>query len=122
VDDDPDLLLQFTINLEKAGYRVVTASSEKEARQALADHSPDAAVLDLMMENMDSGFVLAHHIKKATNPPIPVIMVTGVTRETGMAFDASTAEERSWIKADAFLAKPIRFEQLLKELTRLLGK
>jgi len=38
-----------------------------------------------------------------------------------MKFDASTKEERSWIKADLFLSKPIRHEQLLREIKRLLG-
>ncbi len=39
-----------------------------------------------------------------------------------MDFDAATDEERSWIKADAMLAKPIRFEQLKREIDRLLKR
>jgi len=31
-----------------------------------------------------------------------------------------TEEERAWIKADAFLAKPVRPEQILGELGRLM--
>ena len=34
-----------------------------------------------------------------------MIVVTAVTSELGMEFDASTKEERSWIKADALLNK-----------------
>ena len=34
----------------------------------------------------------------------------------------ATEEERSWIKADALLAKPIRFEQLKAEIDRLCGQ
>ena len=45
--------------------------------------------------------------------------VTGVASETGIDFDASTKEERSWIKADVVLDKPIRFEQLEREIHRL---
>lgn len=73
------------------------------------------------MENMDGGFALAYHIKKK-DPKIPVIIASGVTSETGIEFDAKTDEEKSWIKADAFLAKPIRFEQLEKEINTLLKK
>jgi CheY-like chemotaxis protein len=73
-----------------------------------------------MMENTDSGFAICYHIKKKNNN-LPVIMVTAVTNETGFQFDAATKEEQTWIRADAFLAKPIRFEQLKRELTRLLG-
>ena len=77
------------------------------------------AIVDLMMENFDDGFRLCYKIKKA-DKNIPVILVTGVAGETGMDFDASTNEERSWIKADVVLDKPIRFEQLKREMDRLL--
>jgi CheY-like chemotaxis protein len=63
--------------------------------------------------------MLCYRIKKQ-DPTIPVIMVTSVTSETGLDFDATTKEERSWIKADALLDKPVRFEQLQREMNRLL--
>ncbi len=120
VDDDPDYLYQQRLLLEVAGYIVVTADSEKAAHAILTEQKPDAAVVDLMMEEMDSGFTLCYEIKRRF-PDIPVVLVTGVARETGLSFSASTDEERSWIKADAVLAKPVRFEQLRTELGRLLG-
>lgn len=49
-------------------------------------------------------------------------MVTGVTGETGIEFDAATNEERAWIKADELLAKPVRPEQLLKAAGVKIGK
>jgi hypothetical protein len=49
-----------------------------------------------------------------------VILVTSVNSETGLGFGMATEEERSWIQADAMLAKPIRFEQLKSEIDRLL--
>jgi two-component system, OmpR family, response regulator len=71
------------------------------------------------MEHTDSGFTLCHHIKKRY-PDVPVIIITAVTSETGLEFDSYTAEERSWVKADSMLSKPIRVEQLLREIERLL--
>jgi len=71
------------------------------------------------MEHSDAGFALAYHIKKK-DESIPVILVTAVASETGLEFDVATNEERSWVKADAFLAKPIRFEQLLAEIKKYL--
>ena len=62
--------------------------------------------------------MLSYHIKKKY-PGLPVILVTGVAAETGLEFDSTTGEERSWIKADRVLAKPIRFEQLAAEIHRL---
>jgi CheY-like chemotaxis protein len=72
-----------------------------------------------MMEHMDGGFALCYHIKKK-NGRIPVILISAVTSETGLEFDAATDEERSWVKADVMLTKPVRFEQLKREIDRLL--
>jgi CheY-like chemotaxis protein len=121
VDDDLDFLLQQQTHLTAMGYEVVTAESAGEAETLLADENftPDAAVLDLMMEYDDAGFVLCHHLKRR-NPNTPVILCTAVASESSIVFDVSTDEERSWIKADVLLEKPVRFEQLQFELTRLL--
>jgi CheY-like chemotaxis protein len=119
VDDDEDFLFQQRLQLEDAGFEVVAAHGQGEAEKLLAGRRPDVAVLDVMMENPDAGFVLCHHIRKH-DPSIPVILVTSVNSETGMDFDMATEEDRQWIKADALLSKPIRFEQLQGEIDRLL--
>lgn len=119
VDDDYDILEQTNVHLEAAGYEVTTAASEKRAGELLKTYKPDLAVLDLMMENQDSGFILAYKLKKA-NPNVPVIIVTAVTSQTGIGFDVNSGGG-SWIKADAIIEKPIRYEQLLGEVSRLLN-
>lgn len=119
VDDDRDFLEQTRLMLQAGGYEVETADSVAAARERLAREKPDLAVVDLMMEHMDGGFQLCHDIKRM-DASIPVILVTGVASETGLDFDAATPEERSWIQADAVLAKPIRPEQLQHEIRRLL--
>ncbi len=119
VDDDIDFLTQLEINLKGEGFDVVTADGQQAAEKILNDTTPHLAIIDLMMENMDGGFSLAYHIKKK-DQSIPVILVTAVASEAGLEFDAVTDEERSWVKADVFLAKPIRFEQLLREIKKLL--
>jgi CheY-like chemotaxis protein len=119
VDDDPDLLLQLKLQLESAGYQVIEADGQKSAEKVLAESKPDMAILDLMMEDKDGGFILSHRIK-AIDSSIPVIIVTAVTHETGLEFGVTSADDRTWIKADAILAKPVRFEQLKREIERLL--
>jgi CheY-like chemotaxis protein len=119
VDDDPDFLFQQKVQLESIGFKVLSAGGRKEANKILAQSTPDVAVVDLMMEEADGGFTLCYKIKQKNNK-IPVIIITSVTSETGIEFDAATDEERSWVKADALLAKPVRFEQLRREIDRLL--
>ena len=120
VDDDVDFLAQMSVRLKAAGFDIITANSVKQAHEILAKQKPDLAIVDLMMENLDDGFTLSHDIKRM-DANIPVILVTGVASETGMDFHSKTKEERSWIKADVVLDKPILFEQLQREISRLLG-
>lgn len=119
VDDDPDCLLQMGLWLQGLGFTVVEGHSQREGERLIQQARPDVAVLDLMLEHEDSGFVLAH-LMKAHHPEAPVIVVTGVAAETGFRFSDAGPREKAWIKADAVLDKGIRFEQLERELERLL--
>jgi len=96
VDDDEDFLFQHKVQLEHAGYRVTAATTRTEAEALAAEVKPDLAILDLMMEEHDDGFVLSHHLKRLL-PDLPVILVTAVTAETGMSFTPTSGAERSWL-------------------------
>jgi CheY-like chemotaxis protein len=121
VDDDIDLLEQVSMILRADGYEVFPAQGQEEAEEKLATFIPDLAVIDLMMETMDSGFVLCHNIKKLY-PETPVIILTAVQAATGLDFRARSDEAGSWLKADALIDKPVRPEQLKAEVKRLLAE
>jgi CheY-like chemotaxis protein len=118
-DDDPDYLYQTVFNLEKAGFRTVAVESQSEAESVLARFRPDLAIFDLMMESDDSGFILCYKIKKKY-PDVPVILATAVSHETGLTFSIDSELEKSWIRADLYLEKGIRPEQLEQEVMKLL--
>ena len=119
VDDDFDLLNQLKLQFGSAGFNVISADSQEEAETLLKTIKPDLVVSDLMMENIDGGFSLSYYIKKKY-PTVPVIIITGVTREIGLKFTTNNEEGRKWIKADAILNKPIKFEDLMKEVNKYL--
>jgi CheY-like chemotaxis protein len=119
VDDDMDILEQITAVLTGAGYEVASAQGRPEAEELLLKIKPDLAVLDLMMEEKDSGFVLSHQIKKLY-PDMPIILLTAVKGTTGLSFDSQNPDAQSWIKVDKILDKPVRPEQLRAEVRRLL--
>ncbi len=119
VDDDMDYLFQMKLKVEQFGFETITAEGQKEAEMIIETTRPDLAILDLMMENEDSGFILAYKIKRKY-PDVPIIIATGVTAETGMTFDINSDENKQWIKADLFLDKGIRADQLQKEINKLL--
>ena len=120
VDDDPDILESLKIVLEANDYVVVTAESGEDGLRVYKEHHPDLLIVDLMMENADSGFILSRKIKNMY-PETPVILATAVTSETGMVFGLEEDEERRWIKADRYLEKGIRPEQLKAEINSLLN-
>ncbi|MEI7499768.1 MAG: response regulator [Bacteroidota bacterium] len=121
VDDDQDYLFQLQTKIHQFGYKTITAESQKEAEKLLETVKPDLAILDLMLENEDSGFILCYKIKKKY-PDVPIIIATGVAAETGISFDINDENNRKWIKADRFLDKGIRSECLREEIDILLLK
>lgn len=121
VDDDLDIVEQVKAMMESDGHRVVGAYNLEEAEECLLTTIPDLVVVDLMMEHTDSGFVVCHHIRKLY-PDTPIIILTSVTAKTGLEFATGSPEFLSWMKADAFLDKPVRPEHLRSEVRRLLGR
>jgi CheY-like chemotaxis protein len=120
VDDDIDQLDHVAMILKAEGYDVIKAQGQKEGEDAMLTAIPDLAILDLMMENMDSGFVLCHQIKRLY-PETPVILLTAVKSATGVDFSPKSSGAASWIQADVMLDKPVRPEQLRNEVKRLMA-
>jgi len=120
VDDDPDCLFQLKSNFESFGFMVATAESQKEGEEYISQNRPDLAMVDLMMEQEDSGFILSYKIKKKY-PDVPVIIATAVTAETGMKFSVETEKDKQWIKADLYLDKGLRGDQLHREVRKVMN-
>ena len=121
VDDDMDYLFQQKFQLERFGYKVVTAEGQKEAEELINSFKPDLAIFDLMMESDDSGFILCYKMKRKY-PEVPIILSTAVSAETDLSFGITTEDERKWIKADLYLEKGVLPERLQKEIAQLLKK
>ncbi len=118
-DDDMDYLIQMRMHVESFGFEVITTESQKEAERIIEKVKPDLAIFDLMMENDDSGFILSYKMKRKY-PDVPIILATAVASETGMSFGVNTETDKQWIKADLYLEKGIRKDQLHKEINKLL--
>lgn len=119
VEDDPDFRTENAQKLRDAGFEVVEAEGETSATELLRRDTFDLAIVDLVMETADSGFTLCYHIKKKI-PGMPTILITGINEEMELSFSLDSEAERDWIKAEALLNKPMRFEQILFEVQRLL--
>ena len=118
-DDDVDYLFQMKKNVEEAGYDVITSESQAETEELIETLKPDLAIFDLMMESDDSGFILCYKMKRKY-PDVPIILATAVASETGISFRADSEKNNQWIKADLYLEKGIRKDQLQMEISKLL--
>ena len=119
VDDDPDFRQKMKQYLQDAGYSVAEAEGEKQAFEISRKTKFDIAVVDLILENSDSGFTLSHHFKK-DYPNMPIVMLSSSVIDFGIEFSLGSIVEHSWIQADMLLNKPIRSEQLLQAVRQLL--
>ena len=116
-DDDHDYLEQMKFQVEQFGFQTITANSQKECEKLIESADFDMAILDLMMEHEDSGFILSYKIKKKY-PNKPVMLASAVSKETRFVFEPEI--ESNWIKADKLLEKGIRPDQLHREINKLL--
>lgn len=86
VDDVPDNLLALEGMLRRADVEIVTATSGREALEALLERDVAVAIIDVMMPEMDS-FELAELIRgSARTRRVPIIFVTAATNAEYRAF------------------------------------
>lgn len=119
VDDDIQLLEANTIVISANKHQVTHAHTGAEARELLARALPDIVVMDVMMEDFDSGFELAKHIS-VTYPALPMIMLTGVYEYMDDAWKQAFDEDKSWLPVHRFMEKPVSPTVLLYEIEAML--
>ena len=120
VDDDTDFLEMHTAVLENRGYEVITAQSSKECMEKLEDVHPDIVILDIMMEQFDSGFKASEKIKKKYND-IPVMLLSSISAQTGLDF-SSNEDVLKVSGADVLLDKPVSPKIFIDEIEKLTSK
>ena len=117
VDDDPDITFAVSLLLKRQGYEVQTAGNRADAMKALTEFKPDLMMLDVMMEQPDDGIAMAQELRR-TGHTLPIIMLTSVSRVTGMSFD----RDDDLVPVDAFFEKPAEPGVLLAKVHELLIK
>ncbi len=110
VDDDAAIRDSMNEFVEMAGYLSTTAANAEDALAMLAQGSIDVVITDIMLPGMD-GLELTDRIKK--DYEIDVIVMTGYSGDYSY-------EEAISKGASDFVFKPVRFEELLLRLRRVL--
>jgi len=114
VEDSAETYELYSEVLAKAGYAVVGADNGDEAYQLAVSMAPDLVIMDQELRgpsNID-GCAATERLKQDPRTArIPIVMITGhVSRQD---FERARAAG-----CDAFLAKPVSYEQLLDEVKR----
>ncbi len=111
VEDEAGIQESVAEILDDEGYEVVTASNGAEALQVLrALPPPDVILLDLMMPVMDGWRFRVEQKRDPTLAHIPVI-----------AMSASNTAQAEAIDAAAFASKPLKFDELLDTIERVVS-
>ena len=112
VDDEPRYLALVQINLETAGYSVITAMDGQQAVNAVASQKPDIVLLDVMMPVMD-GFTACERIREFSSVPIIILTAKGEERDRVRGLDAG---------ADDYIVKPFSAQELLARVRAVLRR
>ena len=114
--DDEDIIVDIgKKNLEKLGYKVITARNGKEAVELYKKNQGniDIVVLDMIMPEMGGGET--YDKLKEINPDVKVILSSGYSIEG----QASEILKRG---CDGFIQKPFRMKQLSRKINEVLEK
>jgi DNA-binding response OmpR family regulator len=88
VDDDPDVRDVIGLVLAKHSYVVVDAENARQGLQRYTETHPDLIIVDLMMEDVDSGTNLVKELQALGNTA-PVFLLSSVGDGLSMTADQS---------------------------------
>jgi two-component system alkaline phosphatase synthesis response regulator PhoP len=120
VDDDPDLVETVSMMLESRQYEVVAAYGGVEGLSKARSESPDLVVLDVMMPDKD-GFEVCKEMKADPQlARIPILLLTAVASK--ISETKYTPRMGMETEADDYVDKPVKPEEIVKRVERLLAR
>ena len=115
VDDELDILEFMSYNIEKAGYKVYTATDGKKAIKIANEVNPHLIILDVMMPEMD-GIETCEELRRSKQHENAMIVFLTARAEDYSQIAGFTAG------ADDYIAKPIRPRVLISRIAALLRR
>jgi two-component system, OmpR family, phosphate regulon response regulator PhoB len=115
VEDEADLSLLLSYNLEAEGYAVENVERGDEAELRLAENAPDLVILDWMLPGV-SGLEICRRLRaRESTRTLPVIMVTARGEEAERVRGLS-------VGADDYVVKPFSVPELMARVRALLRR
>ena len=121
VDDEPDTVAFVRAVLEDDGFTFRSAADGEAALRLAREEKPDVIIMDVQMPRMD-GFQAFYELRKDdATKSIPVIMLTAVSRRTGIHFDGKAMGDFLGSEPEAYIDKPIDPAKLRSAVRNLTG-
>ena len=102
-DDEQSIVHILKLNLQKNGYRVLTAYAGDTGYEMAIKEKPDLILLDVMLPEMD-GFEVCKKIRQSST--VPIIMLTARTEEIDKVLGLE-------LGADDYMTKPFGVRELI---------
>lgn len=118
VDDEREVCDVLRLYFESRGHRCHVAHDGASGLAMIEKISPDAVFLDLQMPKMNGLEVLTALREKEGIKHLPVMMMTGLTKEEKTVDHEQLARSAN---ANAFLTKPFQLDELLESVEKMLG-
>lgn len=115
VEDETALVTLLRYNLERAGYRVLTAMDGEEALLVAAEETPDLVLLDWMLPQL-SGIEVCRRLRgRQETRNVPIVMLTARSEEADRIRGLDTG-------ADDYLTKPFSMTELLARIRAVMRR
>ncbi len=110
VDDEPSVLLTYTLIFNQNGYEVIGAASAAEAKELLSRETFDVLLCDLTLESSRGGFDVIEYAR-SRRPEVPVMLLTG--------FSTDEIADEAAAKSIMVMFKPVDMQEMLRTIRDL---
>ncbi|TWT36396.1 Transcriptional regulatory protein WalR [Posidoniimonas corsicana] len=113
VDDDAEIIESLRLALESNGYEVLVARDGNQGLALTERENPQLVILDMMMPKR-SGFLVLEKLRRTSEDPPRVIMITANEGSRHKAY-------AEMLGVDDYLRKPFPMDRLIDSVKRLIG-
>lgn len=112
IDDNEAVVATLRVLLEREGYEIISGGTCREGTELAATCRPDVILLDWILPD-GNGPMLLGTLKELCGAPCMMVTAQDTPEHCVLALEAG---------CDDFIAKPLRPEELLLRLRRLLSR
>lgn len=118
IDDDADFVEAVSLYLESHDFHVISASNGRDGVRLARVERPDAILLDVIMEERTEGFFTLQQMRRIPELEHTPIFVVSSIYSAVPGF--SITPEKSWLRHDDFIPKPVDLPALVERIHKRL--